>query len=304
MVSVKKCFFNKNKKEHSFNERRFFASKRILCFGLFILILFSVNFFNFSIVDAASTDVNLSVTLDSITCLSNNHVGNEWAFGFTANKTAVSSGSTIKLNAKSSDSIAISAKATEEDTYPDTNTKSLTIPVSKLKEGGNTYSLNVTVTENRGRYSGNTATWKFNFNIKKVTAVETQTISNAPDDKVRNGIDKYTWSNGTKYDGVWKNNKLNGKGTLTYANGDKYVGNFVNNKKSGSGTYTWKNGDIYTGNWSNDKMSGSGVYKFKNGDKYSGNWDAGFMNGKGTYTFRSGKTLTGVWVDNQYSSDD
>jgi len=145
--------------------------------------------------------------------------------------------------------------------------------------------------------------WDSTNKIVKIT-YDPNDISNVPEDKIRNGKDKYIWDNGTSYDGEWDNNKVNGEGTLTYANGDKYVGNFVSSKKSGNGIYTWSNGDSFSGNWLNDKMSGQGTYKFKNGDKYTGNFDAGLFNGQGTYTFKDGRTLTGIWQDNQYSSED
>lgn len=280
------------------------ALKKIISILLLIAVLFSFIQFDYTNAEAASNKSNISITLNSITCVSNNHVGNEWSFGCKVNKVSLKEGGTVKVSSSTSDKISITATAVENDSYPDSNSKTLTIPVSKLKEGGNPYSLNVTVTEDRGRYSGNKATWKFSFTVKKVSVIETQTVDEVPKDKIRNGNDEYTWKDGTKYSGEWKNNKLNGKGTLNYANGDKYEGNFTNNKKSGEGTYTWKNGDIYAGNWSDDVMKGNGTYKFEKGDQYSGEWDAGFMNGKGTYTFKNGNKLTGIWVDNQYSSED
>ena len=278
--------------------------KKVICLFLTTLFVYFAAFINITNAETESKNLNISVTLSSITCVTNNHVGNEWRFSCTVNKISLKEKNTVKVRATTNNSISIIATAVEEDKYPDSNSKSLSIPVSKLKEGSNQYSIQVTVKENRGRYSGNTATWKFSFTVKKASALETGTISEISDDKIRNGNDKYTWSDGSKYEGLWKNNKLNGKGTLIYSNGDKYIGNFVNNKKSGSGAYTWENGDSYSGNWSNDKMSGSGVYNFKNGDKYSGKWDAGYMNGEGTYTFKNGTKLTGIWVDNQYSSED
>jgi hypothetical protein len=53
-----------------------------------------------------------------------------------------------------------------------------------------------------------------------------------------NGQGTYTYANGDKYVGEWKDDKKNGKGTYTSANGDKYVGEYMNDKKNGKGTYT------------------------------------------------------------------
>jgi hypothetical protein len=41
----------------------------------------------------------------------------------------------------------------------------------------------------------------------------------------------YTWSDGRKYEGEWKNNKMHGKGTFTWSDGRKYVGEYIEDKK-------------------------------------------------------------------------
>ncbi|WP_199621445.1 hypothetical protein [Paenibacillus alkalitolerans] len=46
------------------------------------------------------------------------------------------------------------------------NTKEISVKVSSIKKSMGK-SLSVTVKENRGRYSGNTAEWKFTFKIEK-----------------------------------------------------------------------------------------------------------------------------------------
>ena len=48
-----------------------------------------------------------------------------------------------------------------------------------------------------------------------------------------NGQGTYTWSDGRKYVGGWKDGKRNGQGTFTFPNGDKYVGEYKDGK-------TWK----------------------------------------------------------------
>ena len=49
----------------------------------------------------------------------------------------------------------------------------------------------------------------------------------------------------------------NGRGTFTWANGDRYVGEFKDDKEHGQGTYTFPNGERWVGEW-------------ENGDFYSG----------------------------------
>ena len=41
-------------------------------------------------------------------------------------------------------------------------------------------------------------------------------------------------------------------GTYTYANGDKYVGEWKDNNQHGQGTYTFANGETKTGVWENN----------------------------------------------------
>ncbi len=105
-----------------------------------------------------------------------------------------------------------------------------------------------------------------------------------------NGQGTYTfgpnteWA-GDKYVGEFKNDMTSGQGTYTFANGDKYAGEYKNNKRNGQGTYTHSNGDKYVGEYKNDMMSGQGTYTFANGNKYVGEFDNDSYNGQGTYTF-------------------
>ena len=52
----------------------------------------------------------------------------------------------------------------------------------------------------------------------------------------------YTWSNGHKYVGEWKDDVRTGIGTYTWSDGDKYVGEWKDNKHHGQGTYTYADG--------------------------------------------------------------
>lgn len=62
------------------------------------------------------------------------------------------------MSCKESDKILIQAYVEEQDNIPDYGSNSLEINVSGLKNGKiNTSSTEVVVSENRGRYSGNTA---------------------------------------------------------------------------------------------------------------------------------------------------
>ena len=52
-------------------------------------------------------------------------------------------------------------------------------------------------------------------------------LPNCPSDitiRWHNCFGSYTWGDGDKYVGEWKDDKSNGQGTYTNSSGDKYVG--------------------------------------------------------------------------------
>jgi len=69
------------------------------------------------------------------------------------------------------------------------------------------------------------------------------------------GKGEYTWSNGRKYVGEFKNDKENGKGRKTYPSGDVYVGDYVDGNFTGQGKEIDKLGNIKReGQWLNGKF--------------------------------------------------
>lgn len=76
-----------------------------------------------------------------------------------------------------------------------------------------------------------------------------------------NGKGIYTWENGAKYEGSWKDGKRNGFGKYTYANGTIYEGSWKDDKKEGKGKMWVYEGKkligIYKGTWQNDQMHGT-----------------------------------------------
>ena len=55
--------------------------------------------------------------------------------------------------------------------------------------------------------------------------------------------------------GCIEGNCENGQGTFTWPDGKKYVGEFKNDKMDGQGTLTWPDGSIEKGLWKNDLLS-------------------------------------------------
>ena len=65
----------------------------------------------------------------------------------------------------------------------------------------------------------------------------------------RDGYGTQLWPDGSRYEGMWRNDKANGQGKLVHADGDIYEGQWVNDKAEGTGTYSHANGAYYEGQW-------------------------------------------------------
>lgn len=117
-------------------------------------------------VSAATKTVKLKVTLVSVELVENDHVGNEWYTAASVNGKEIEEGSTVSLSLKSTESLKLKAYAEEQDKVPDSGSANASIKVSAVTKDIHK-ALKVKVTENRGRYSGNTAEWKFTFKVQK-----------------------------------------------------------------------------------------------------------------------------------------
>ncbi len=106
------------------------------------------------------------VTLKSRYLSYNNHVGNEWSAFIKANGEYIFYGD-LTINIEDGESLNLEAIAMEDDTVMDYGSVSRTISFNELVSGTATdYIMQVTVRENRGRYTGNTALWVFNIEVK------------------------------------------------------------------------------------------------------------------------------------------
>ena len=114
-------------------------------------------------------------------------------------------------------------------------------------------------------------------------------------DGKRHGQGTYIWLNQEIYVGAWQDNKQHGHGTITLANGEKYVGEHRDGKRQGQGTNTFANGDKYIGAWLYNVRHGLGIYLFANGEKYVGEYRDGQPHGQGTYTWANGDKYIGAW---------
>ena len=84
-------------------------------------------------------------------------------------------------------------------------------------------------------------------------------------DKNANGWGVALFSDGSRYEGEWKNNMRDGNGIFYWPDGEYYQGEFVLDKRQGEGKYYWPNGEMFAGKWQNDKRNGDGVFYGKDG---------------------------------------
>ena len=68
------------------------------------------------------------------------------------------------------------------------------------------------------------------------------------------GEGTFTYADGDKYAGQWKDGKKHGQGTFTWTNGNKYVGEMFENDFHGQGTKTFANGTVQKGRFEHDRF--------------------------------------------------
>ena len=120
-----------------------------------------------------------------------------------------------------------------------------------------------------------------------------------------NCVGSYTFENGGKYVGEWKDNKKHGQGTYTYSDGSIYVGQLENGDFNGQGSLILSNGDKYVGEFKDDNFHGQGTYTYGPrsewaGDQYVGQWRNDKKHGLGTYIFVDGTRKIGLWESGEF----
>ncbi|XP_047342383.1 phosphatidylinositol 4-phosphate 5-kinase 1-like [Impatiens glandulifera] len=109
------------------------------------------------------------------------------------------------------------------------------------------------------------------------------------------GLGKYLWKDGCRYEGEWKRGKANGKGKFYWPSSATFEGEFKAGRMDGFGTFIGSNGDSYSGYWSCDRKQGYGVKRYGNGDFYDGSWRRNVQDGYGRYVWKSGNEYVGDW---------
>ena len=107
---------------------------------------------------------------------------------------------------------------------------------------------------------------------------------------------KFTWVDGSYYDGEIKKNYFEGYGKFKWKEGREYIGNWKNGKMHGQGTMIYIDGAKYEGEFSNGKREGKGNYYWNKNKYYKGNWVGGKQEGDGYY-YNKGKGIIAIWKD-------
>jgi hypothetical protein len=111
----------------------------------------------------------------------------------------------------------------------------------------------------------------------------------------RGGYGTFTYGNGAKYQGTWKNNEYHGTGTLTT---DDYVydGHWFNGQKHGiRGHIKFMNGIEYDGGWHEDQFHGEGRLFIPDFGEYRGSFIEGAKSKIGRFVFLDGSEYIGEW---------
>ena len=113
---------------------------------------------------------------------------------------------------------------------------------------------------------------------------------------MRDGMGKFVFQNGETYEGGYKEDKVDGTGKANYVNGDSYEGSYKEGKRNGLGKYYFKSGIIYEGMEGNNNANGKGKLTFPNGNFIEANFIDGKANGEGNY-FKDGKMYSTIFTD-------
>lgn len=118
---------------------------------------------------------------------------------------------------------------------------------------------------------------------------------------IPHGKGKYTWSDGTVYEGDWEEGKMTGKGKICWLSRATYEGDFSGGYLHGFGTFTGSDGSIYKGSWKMNSQHGIGRKQYPNSDIYDGCWREGVHEGSGRYAWSNGNTYIGNWKNGKMS---
>jgi hypothetical protein len=110
-------------------------------------------------------------------------------------------------------------------------------------------------------------------------------------------ISSFTFANGDRLTGLFRDGKVIGTAQVDYADGKRYVGEFEDNRVHGHGTLLMPNGDRYEGQFVQGRRQGTGVYSFASGGQYRGQFTDDHITGFGHFTYTNGDRYSGQFLD-------
>ncbi|MBE6774153.1 MAG: hypothetical protein E7544_08005 [Ruminococcaceae bacterium] len=116
-----------------------------------------------SVKSDTDTDCNLYKINISANCISNNSVGKDWVQIFSINDQQIKNGDKISISKDISEVNFKIYVEESDDSLPDIATKEIILNLES-KEATTTSLI---VTENKGRFSGNTAEWEITVSTEK-----------------------------------------------------------------------------------------------------------------------------------------
>ena len=69
-----------------------------------------------------------------------------------------------------------------------------------------------------------------------------------------NGHGIFSWTGNEKYEGEWKEGKMDGYGIINFSDGINYEGEWKDGTRHGEGTFTSSDGSKWVGEFKNDKI--------------------------------------------------
>ena len=124
-------------------------------------------------------------------------------------------------------------------------------------------------------------------------------IGNRDSNGYKDGFGIEQINTGSKYVGLFSQNKKNGWGKLYKSNSNEiFKCYFIDDKMNGFGEYTKGKDVIYYGIWNNDKQNGIGYELWVDSSNYFGEYNNGKKEGIGTYLWSDKSKYEGEWKDN------
>lgn len=115
---------------------------------------------------------------------------------------------------------------------------------------------------------------------------------------LRHGAGVYTWYNGAKYIGAWRNGDMHGKLSMyRFSNGSWYVGDFRNNGITGYGTMLYDRYYQYEGDFVYGLKHGFGTETWNDETKYIGKFQNDERDGFGYWIYSNGKRKAAYYID-------